>query len=210
MPTHVASQPAAWASACLAFSAVLFCWDKMRSHQMLQPAAIQRGEEPGCRFVVQMAVGTGDPPPQRHRVIAGLEHFPIVIALEYQRVYAAQHAFDVCSRMTRIGQQTELQRAVRKYELHGLPRIVRYRERLDPDTAHIERTVTVDDLDVRELPHSSLDTGQRAVSQENRNIVASRKAEHAADMIAVFVGHDHGGDVCRTQVQTGQSSHRFA
>jgi hypothetical protein len=103
---------------------------------------------------------------------------------------------------SRIGQHPEPAGAVTEHELHRLPRIVRHRIGLDFQPVHRERRMAVDHL--HRHPVEILCHHQRAGGQPHRQLVLARQPPHAADMIAVFVGHHNAGEIPRLQPQTGQ------
>src|SRR5262245_5210838 len=97
-----------------------------------------------------MAEAARDALLERTRVIAFGEKVEIVIALEHGRGGAAQARFDERRGPADVGEHAEAECTVADYELHGLPRVVRHRERPHLEIADRESIVAVEAVDLRD------------------------------------------------------------
>ena len=147
MPIQSGAQLSARPSAARALSGVLFCCDRcaamMCFRRDVSSAASRSADASLCRCPRRL----GDPLLQRPRIVAAGQHVEIVIALEHQRVAAAQARFDVARRHADVGQHAEPMLTVADDELHRLARIVRHGKRPHFERADRERVVAVEAVD---------------------------------------------------------------
>ncbi len=92
---------------------------------MLQPAGIEGCQQRRRRIVIQMTKRPADSPFKGFRIGPFGQHVGIVIAFEYQGITIRELGLDMRGDVAGVSEQAEAARAIGKYELTGLARIVR-------------------------------------------------------------------------------------
>ena len=183
------------------------CVTQMRRHQMLQPPIIQIRQQCRCLSITEMAQGSAHTRLERGGIRAALQHVAVMIAFEHECIAAIQQAPDMRGDAPGIREHPEAVSAIGKNKLDRFTRVMRYRHRRDAQ-------VTQDKIRVR-IKSSGADqtcsvTGrQGACRAPHGKPVACGESRHAAYMVRVLMGDQHGGKVFRRDTETGKTHRRF-
>src|SRR5207245_2395680 len=120
---------------------------KMGSEEVHELRIVEARKQRSGGPIVEVAEPGRNPPLERPRVAAVFQHVEIVIAFEHERIAAAEAGFDMRSRHSEIGQDTDAPRAVADYILHGLACVMRYRDGDDFERSDGKTVVAVEAVD---------------------------------------------------------------
>ena len=174
-------------------------------------AAVPAGIEQGSRLAVgQVAADAADAALQPRRVRACSEQAGVMVALEQQRVAALQRLRHRSGRLAQIGQDADAVAAVAAGQLQWLGGVVRYREGLQRQRADDDGLAIARDPARGRVRKLGGGLGPGARTGPDRDAVATLQGQHAADMVAVLMGHEQRVEVADHQAAPGQAGGKLA
>lgn len=177
---------------------------QVRCHQMFELGMHQFSCNIASGRIRQMAIQATDASLEELGIRRHGQHARVMIAFEQQGIAGLQTVQHIGRRMTEVGEDAELGRAVRAGQLKRFAGIVRHRERGDLQT-------TQGDVDaVPRHMEPAFEVGLadclvRAAAHPDRNLVAARQRLRAADVVAVLVRDEDRVDVRQRKAAAGQS-----
>ena len=170
---------------------------QMRKHELSQAAAVQFLQKLAGLNIGQMTELAADAPLEHLRIRAIRQHLHVVIEFEQQRIAGIERALHMWRRVAQIRHHPESLSMMIKAEMTGFARIVWHRKRVNLQFPDLECLVRRDVLDVAAgpiLPSERCSTGHH-----QRNLQRTPDTGNAAEMVAMFMGHQHSTD--RRQVE---------